>query len=291
MLDWIIEPYELAFMQRALVAAVAVGLLAPLVGAFVVLRRLAYLSDAMSHATLGGVAIAYVAGVSVTVGALAAGVAMAVLMGVLAAHPRLREDSIVGVVGAGMFAVGVLVIARADAGIDLTHYLFGSVTSVSWDGVALQLALGGGAALVLLALLGDLRAASFDQAHAQLTGVPVGALRLVLFCALAATIVVALDTVGLLMTVTLVVIPAATARLWCSTVERMCALGSAIGAGASATGLTLAYHLATPPGATIALCCVAILGVSFAVTLPRRGPAPAEHAPEAMRPGPAGALP
>lgn len=111
---------------------------------------------------------------------------------------------------------------------------------------------------------------------------PVGALRLVLFAALAAVVVVALQSVGLLMTVAMVIVPAATARLWTQTVEGMCALGSALGACSAVAGLTAAYHASTPPGATIALAAVGALAVSFAITLPRRGRTPAAHVDDEM---------
>jgi len=278
LIGWLAEPWGSGFMQRALLAALLVGALGPLVGAWIVLRRLAYLTDAMSHATLGGVAVAYAAGASVTAGALVAGLAMAMAKGVLAAHPRLREEAVVGVAGVALFACGVILISRTDtAGADLTHFLFGSVTTVTWSDLVLDLVLGGAAAGSLVLVFSDLRAATFDPAHAALAGVPLSALRLVLFMALATVVVVALQSVGLLMTVAMVIVPAATARLWTQTVERMCALGSALGACSAVVGLTLAYHASSPPGATIALVAVAALAISFAITVPRRRPLPAGH--------------
>lgn len=281
LLGWLTDPYGYEFMRRALAAALLVGLVAPLVGTWIVLRRLAYMTDAMSHATIAGVAAAYLAGWSVTVGALGAGLVMAGLMAVLAAHPRLAEDSIIGVVEVALFAAGILVISSTGSvGVDLTHFLFGSISTVSTEDLRLNLVLGVVAMAGLALVFSDLRSATFDPLHAALVGVPVTALRSALFALLAVMVVISLQTVGLLMSVAMIVIPAATARLWTRTVAAMSALASAIGVLSAAVGLTLSYHLATASGATIALVTVVALTASFVLTLPRRGARPVAHAAE-----------
>jgi ABC-type Mn2+/Zn2+ transport system permease subunit len=281
MLSSLTDPYSFEFMQRALGAALLVGVLSPLVGTWVVLGRLSYLGDAMGHASLSGVAVAYLAGWSIVVGALGAGLVMAALMAVLARNPRLRSDAIIGIVEVALFAVGVIIISRADSiSVDLTHFLFGSITTVS-DGdlrinAALTLVALGGVVL----LFGDLRAAAFDPLHAGLVGVRVSALRLVQFAALAIAVVVSLQSVGLLMSIAMLIVPAAAARLWSTTLLQMTLLACATGVTSAVVGLTLAYHLASAPGATIALTAVGILAVSAALTMPRRATLPAGHAGE-----------
>ena len=272
---WLTDPYAYDFMRRALLASLIVGAVAPLVGTWMVLRRLAYLSDAMSHATVGGVAIAYLGGTSITLGALGAGLTMAALMSALASHPRLREDAVIGSVGAALFAAGVVIISH-DHGVavDLTHLLFGSVTTVSGDDLRLDAILGGACALIVLALFRDLRAATFDPEHAALVGVRTGVVRHALYALLAICVVLGLQSVGLLMSVALFVIPPAAARLWARTAAQMTALSSAFGVAAAVAGLTVSYHADSAPGATIALSAVAILAISFALTLPRRGGGP-----------------
>ena len=270
-LHWLTDPYAYDFMRRALLASLIVGSVAPLVGTWIVLRRLAYLGDAMSHATVGGVAVAYLAGISITVGAIGAGLAMAALMGLLASHPRLREDAIIGAVEAALFAVGIVIISsRHDIGIDLSHLLFGSITTVNDADLVRDASLGGASVVVLCLLFRDLRAATFDPQHAALVGIRVGPLRYALYALLAVTVVLGLQSVGLLMSVALYVIPPAAARLWCTTAGRMAALAAAFGVVSALGGLTISYHADSAPGATIALCAVAILAVSVAVTLPRR---------------------
>lgn len=279
---WLTEPYGFAFMQRALLGALLVGVVSPLVGTWIVLRRLAYVGDAMGHATVSGVAVAALAGWSITVGALGAGLVMAALMALLAAHPRLRSDSIVGAVEVALFAVGVLLISRStDITVDLGHILFGSVTTVSEHDLVVNAVLGVLVIAAIAFLFRDLRSATFDPTHATLVGVRVTVLRQALLALVAISVVMALQTVGLLMSIALLIVPAATARLWTRTVLGMSVLAAAIGAACSGIGLTLSYHLSSAPGATIALTAVAALAVSFALTLPRRGRAPLAHAPGA----------
>jgi manganese/iron transport system permease protein len=273
---WLTDPYAYDFMQRALLASLIVGAVAPLVGTWMVLRRLAYLGDAMSHATVGGVALAYLGGWSITIGAIGAGLAMAALMGLLASHPRLREDAIIGSVEAALFAAGVVVISSNHAvGIDLTHVLFGSITTVTGNDLRLDALLGGACALLVLALFRDLRAGTFDAEHAALVGIRTGTLRYVLYATLAVCVVLGLQSVGLLMSVALFVIPPAAARLWARTTAQMAAVACGFGVAASLAGMTISYHADSAPGATIALCAVAILAASFVITIPRRGGSPA----------------
>lgn len=287
MWSWLADPYSYEFMQRALVAALLVGVLSPLVGTWVVLGRLSYLGDAMGHASLAGVAVAYLAGWSIVVGALGAGLVMAGLMALLARHPRLRSDSIIGIVEVALFAIGVIIISRSHSiSIDLTHYLFGSITTVSDHDLRVNLGLTLIALVGIGLLFGDLRAATFDPLHARLIGIRVGALGLVQFAALAIAVVVSLQSVGLLMSIAMLIVPAAAARLWTTTLFQMTLVACAFGVGSALVGLTLAYHLASAPGATIALCAVAVLGVSALATMPRRTRAPSAHAEraEAARP-------
>jgi ABC-type Mn2+/Zn2+ transport system permease subunit len=279
MIAWLTDPYAYDFMQRALMAALLVGVLSPLVGTWVVLGRLSYLGDAMGHATLSGVAVAYLAGWSIVIGALGAGLVMAVLMALLARHPRLPGDAVIGIVEVALFAVGIIIISRADSiSVDLGHFLFGSITTVGDDDIAVNAALTLVAVGAVAALFGDLRAAAFDPLHARLVGVRITALALARFAALAIAVVVSLQTVGLLMSIAMLLVPAAAARLWSTTLLRMSLLACAIGVASATIGLTLAFHLGSAPGATIALTAVAALAVSAALTMPRRGRPPDAHA-------------
>lgn len=270
--DWFADPYRSEFMRHALVAAVLVGVVAPLVGVWIVLRRLAYLGDAMSHSLLAGVAGAYLLGASITAGALVAGLVMAGAIAALAAHPRLRADAVIGVVETALFAVGVILVStRSDRiGVNLSAYLFGQITTVTTGDLAVNVVLAATVVAAVGWLFADLRAATFDPVHARLVGVRVGALGSGLLVLLAVSIVVSLQTVGLLMSVAMLVTPAATARLLTCRTASMSVVAVAIGVAAAYLGLTTSYHLDTPPGATVALTAVAALVVALLVTLPRR---------------------
>jgi manganese/iron transport system permease protein len=270
--EWFSDPYSSDFMQRALLAAVLVGVVAPTVGVWIVLRRLAYLGDAMSHSLLAGVAGAYLWGWSITGGALVAGLVMAGAVGLLSAHPRLRPDAVIGVAGTALFALGVvLVSARTDTiGVDISSFLLGQITTVDEAELVTNAVL----ALVVLVTIGwlfpDLRHATFDPTHAALVGVPVGALAFGLLAVLAVAIVVSLQTVGLLMSVAMLVNPAATARLVTTRASTMTLAAVAFGVTSAVVGLTASYHLSSPPGATVALASVTELAVVLVASHPRR---------------------
>lgn len=273
MREWVLDPYRSDFMRHAAVVAGLVGVLAPTVGVWVVLRRLAYLGDAMSHGTLAGVAGAYLLGISITVGALAAGLVMGLLVAVLDLRRRLAQDAAIGVVETLMFALGVILISRSDrVGIDLTHYLFGQIVTADRRALVVNGTLTLIALVTVAVCFADLRAVTFDPDHARQVGVPVGVLRIVLMALISITVVVSLDTVGLLMSVAMLVTPAAAARLLTKRVETMTLVAVVIGVTSALGGLTLAYRLATPPGPTIALMTVVWFVVVAAATWPRREP-------------------
>jgi manganese/iron transport system permease protein len=276
--DLLIDPYTLGFMQRALIAAVLSGLVAPLVGTWVVLRRLAYLGDAMGHGTIAGVAVAYLLGVSIVFGALAAAILMAALLGLLVAHPRIRSDSAIAGAEVALFAGGVLILAQTGGSrVDLTHILFGSILTVSTSDLQVNAVLASVIVLVLLVIGRDLRDATFDPINARLVGIRVNVVQALLLVLIGGVVVAALQTIGLLMTIAMLVLPAAAARLWTRTVLQMSLLGSVFGTVAAVAGLTIAYHGALPSGAVIAGMACLILGVSAILTIGRRRRTPASH--------------
>jgi ABC-type Mn2+/Zn2+ transport system permease subunit len=256
-MNWLTDPYTTDFMRNAAFMSTIVGVLAPAVGVWVVLRRLAYLGDAMSHGTLAGVATAYFIGLSVTVGALVAGIIMGLLVLVLGRQRRVHVDAGIGVVETFMFAIGVILIARRDRiGVELTHYLFGQIITTTIRDITVNLALTVVALALVTITFSDLRAMSFDPVHARQVGVPVTALSVVLIVLISITVVVALGTVGLLMSVALLITPPSAARLVTNRIGSMTALAVLIGLSSALGGLTVSYHLAIPPGPTIALCTV-----------------------------------
>jgi ABC-type Mn2+/Zn2+ transport system permease subunit len=271
-MHWLLDPFSTGFMQRALVATLIIGVVAPVVGTWVVLRRMANLGDAMSHGTLAGVGIAYAAGINVLLGALGAGLIIAALLVVFAASRRLGYETIITVLGTAFFALGVVVIGRLDTGVELTHFLFGRVLTVQWSDVWLNLALGSVALLTVMLLFGELRLATFDHVQAEQVGVRVELVQGVVVVLLAIVVVISLRAVGTIMSVTMLVTPAATARQLSRTLWQMTLFGVVFGVGEGVVGLVLSYHLNAPPGATIGLLSAAVFAAVFAITLPRRMP-------------------
>lgn len=280
-MSWLSDPYRTDFMRNAAMMALLVGVLAPVVGVWVVLRRMAYLGDAMSHGTLAGVAGAYLAGVSITLGALVAGVAMGLLVVLFDRQRRIGLDAAIGVAETFMFAIGIVLISQQDGiGVELTHYLFGQIVTTSSHELVINLVLTVVALGLVGVTFGDLRAVAFDPGHARQVGVPVNGLRVVLIVLISITVVVSLSTVGLLMSVAMLITPAAAARLVTRRVETMTALAVLVGTTSALGGLTASYHLATPPGPTIALGTVVwFAACALASTMhSRRGrPAAAAH--------------
>lgn len=271
-MHWLTDPFQAEFMRRAFLATLIIGIVAPVVGTWIVLRRMANLGDAMSHGTLAGVGIAYAAGANVLFGAMAAGLVMAALLLVFSSNRRLGQETVIAVLGTAFFAIGVVVISRLDTGVELTHFLFGRLLTVEWSDIWLNLALGGGAVLVVLLLFGELRLATFDHVQAEQVGVRVELVQAVLVVLLAVVVVVSLRSVGTIMSVTMLVTPAATARLVARTLRQMTVLGIVFGISEGFVGLILSYHLSSAPGATIGLVSATVFAVAFAATLPRRMP-------------------
>ena len=270
MIQFLTDPFASQFMKNALAIAVIVGILCPVVGVWVVLRKLAYLGDAMSHASLSGVAIAYLIGASIVAGALAAGLIMGMMIAVLGAR-KLADDSVIGIVETILFALGVIIISRSSSiSVDLTHFLFGQITTVSQSDVRLNAALAIIALCTVMVIFRDLISATFDPIHARQVGINVSLLRFLVLALVSICVVVSLQTVGLLMSVAMLVTPAASARLVTNRIGFMTFISVLIGMGAAVLGLIFSYHLSTPPGATIALtAAIAFLSI-FIATIPKR---------------------
>ncbi len=269
-MHWLTDPFQTEFMRRALIAAIIIGIVAPVVGTWIVLRRMANLGDAMSHGTLAGVGLAYAAGFNVLIGAMGAGLVIAILLLLFSSNRRIGQETVITVLGTAFFAIGVVVISRLDTGVELTHFLFGRLLTVSWGDIWLNLALGGGTVLVVVLLFGELRLATFDHVQAEQVGVHVEVVQAVLVLLLSVVVVISLRAVGTIMSVTMLVTPAATARLLARTLKQMTLIGVAIGVSVGVVGLMLSYHLDSAPGATIGLLAAGVFAAVFAITLPRR---------------------
>jgi len=272
---WIVDPLSHPFMIRGLVAVVMVGIVCATVGTYVVLRGMAFFGDALAHAILPGVALGYL----VSGGArepvfwwgLATAVLTAIGIGAVGRGSQVKEDTAIGIIFAGMFALGIALISTMRSyAVDLAHFLFGNVLGVSRGDLWLTGILGGAILLAIVVLYKEFLILSFDPVLAATLRLPSALLHYLLLVLIALAIVVSLQTVGVALMVAMLVTPAATAYLLTRRLAVMMAVAAFIGALSGVVGLYLSYYISIASGAAIVLVCTAF----FLVTLlfsPRRG--------------------
>lgn len=279
-MDWLTEPFELAFMQRALLAGLLAVATTSTVGTWVVIRGMSFIGDALAHGVLPGIALAFVLGYSTNLGALVAAGAMVVLIWLVTRRSGLTEDTGIGLLFVGMLALGVVIISRADtfAG-DLTAFLFGNPLAASAGDLWFQAAALAVVLLLVLALYRPLLVLSFDERTAALLGLRPGATHLVMMALVALAVVASFRTVGTLMTFGLLVAPPATAALLVRRVWLIMVVAVALGWLAVAAGLLVSYHHDTAAGATMSGLAVLLFFVVLAgrelARLARPAPSPA----------------
>lgn len=270
------EPLGYEFMQRALLAGVAVAAVCAVIGVFVVQRGLAFLGDGLAHAAFGGIAIGLYLGATVEHAvwiAIPFTAAIALGIGYVMRRTQLRGDVAVGVFFAFAFALGVLFLGlRTPAGrpVQVEHLLFGNMLSVTPTVLYVLVAVALVATIVTLALWSRLAYAIFDPELAAISGVPVGVLEYLLLAETAVVVVVSVKTVGVVLVSSFVVIPAATARLIGTTLGQATVLAFVIGIAGAVIGLFASYHLNTPAAATIILLHSAVFAATFAWSHLRR---------------------
>ena len=270
-MSWLTEPFTMAFMQRALVASLIVGVVCAVIGCYIVLRSMAFLGDALAHAILPGVAVAYLVGANLLVGALVAGVLVAVGISFVTRTGTVREDTAIGIFFAAALALGVVLISTMDTyAVDLAHILFGNVLGVT----ATDLWISGGLAVVVLAAIAllyrRLLVMSFDPILGETLGLRTYALRTGLYLMLAATIVVSLRTVGVALVAAMLVTPPAAAYLLTRRLPVMMAVSAVIGVVSAVGGLYASYYLDVAPSGAMVLVATAIFLLAF-LFAPGRG--------------------
>lgn len=271
MIHWLTQPFTLEFMQRALIASLIVGVVCSVLGCFVVLRAMAFLGDALAHAILPGVAIAYLLGANLLAGALIAALVVAVGIGLFSRRGAVKEDTAIGILFAAALALGVVLISTVRSyAVDLTHILFGNVLGVSADDLWLTGILAAAVLATVFLLYKEFLLASFDPVLAHTLGRRPELLRFVMLILLALTVVVSLQTVGVGLVAAMLVTPAATAYLLTRRLSRMMVLSAAIGAASSVAGLYFSYYLNVASGAAVVLTATVVFMVAFVVA-PQRG--------------------
>jgi manganese/iron transport system permease protein len=254
MINWLLEPLTYGFMQRGLAASVMVGVLCAVMGTYVVLRGMAFLGDAISHAILPGIAIAYILDGSLLIGALAAAGAVAVGIGFFSRKGNLKEDTAIGILFAAALSLGVALISTMQTfAVDLSHIMFGNVLGVSSTDLWLTAVLGAGILITVGLLYKQFLVISFDPILAATLRLPAELLRYAMLLLLALTVVVSLQTVGVGLSSAMLVTPAATAYLLTRRLFPMMMVSALIGALSSIVGLYLSFYLNIVSGASIVL--------------------------------------
>jgi len=265
MLEVLLDPLQSAFMQRSLIEAVIVGTICAVVGSYLMVQRLALLGDAISHSVLPGLAIAFWLGINIFVGAFVAGIISTIFINIIRNRSTIKEDAAMGIVFSGFFALGITLITliQKENKIDLNHYLFGNILGVTWSDIRDTAIIAAVILLVVILLYKELLFYTFDQVGAQAAGLPVRLLDMSLMILIALTIVASLKTVGVILVLSLLITPVATAYLLVSRLHHMMILGVILGIIASISGMYLSYFYNLPSGPAIVLVASGLFVLIF----------------------------
>jgi manganese/iron transport system permease protein len=265
MLQALIEPLQYGFMQRALVIAILVGLLCAVVGSYLMVQRLALLGDAISHSVLPGLAIAFILGANIFVGAFVAGVVSTMCIALIKTRSPIKEDAAMGIVFSAFFALGITLITaiQKENKIDLNHFLFGNILGVTLQDVQDTAIIATIVLVVVFLLYKELLFYTFDPLGAQATGLPVNQLYFGLMLLIALTIVASMKAVGVILVLSLLITPGATAYLLVKRLHEMMIFGAVIGVISSIAGMYISYFYNLPSGPAIVLVVSGLFVLAF----------------------------
>jgi len=268
--DLVAVPMSYGFMQRALVVAILVGAVCAVLSCYLVLKGWSLMGDAVSHAVLPGIVLAFLLGLPLAVGAFAAGLVCAGLTGYLKANSRVKEDTVMGIVFSGMFALGLVMFTKVDTDQHLNHILYGDMLGVSARDLVETAIVAGGILATVLAKRRDLLLYCFDPQHARAIGLPVALLHYGLLTLLALAIVASLKAVGIILVVAMLVAPGAIAYLLTDRFERMLGIAVAVAVTSCVVGTLVSFHIDGATGPCIVLIQAAIFIAAFLLA-PREG--------------------
>ena len=258
------------FLQAALITSILVGVMSGVIGSFIILRGLSLMGDAISHAVLPGVAVAYMLGINLLLGASIFGILAAMLIGYVASHSKLKNDTAIGIVFSAFYALGFVLISLAESSSNLHHILFGNVLAVSDRDLITTTCVLIAVILFIVIFYKELLITSFDETFARTYGLRTQMVHYALMLMLTLVTVSSLQTVGIILVVAMLITPAATAFLWTNKLHWMLVDSAIFGALASLIGLFLSYTLNWSSGPAIVLVAAFIFGVSF-IFSPKQG--------------------
>jgi manganese/iron transport system permease protein len=273
MMEWLTfigEPLSYAFMQRAMLVAVMVGAVCAVLSCYLVLKGWSLMGDAVSHAVLPGIVIAYAAGLPLAAGAFIAGVGCAVVTGYIKANSRVKQDTAMGIVFSGMFGFGLVLFTKVKTDQHLDHILFGNLLGVTVQDLISTTIVAGGTFLVVVCKRRDLLVYCFDESHARAIGLPVGLLHYGLLTLLALTIVASLKAVGIILVVAMLIAPGAIAFLVTDRFDRMLVVAIVAAVTSCVVGTLISFYIDGATGPTIVLTQSVLFLIAFLFKSRRR---------------------
>ncbi len=269
MLEFIFGPLEYGFMLRALVGSVLVGVMCPLVGVYVVTRNLAFMGDALAHAVLPGMIVGFMVGFNPAIAAIPTGVSVAMLVRAVSRRTGLGSDTSIGILFATMFALGLVMLARATTiSIDIEDLLLGQILAITPTAIYVSLGITVMVILGLFVFHHWLLFASFDPVGAQVVGARASIIDYLLLIMLALVVVIGIQAAGIVLVMAMLVTPAATAYLLARRIVPIMMTAAALGTAAAVTGLYLSYYFNLPAGPAMTLVASGIFAI--AVSFRRR---------------------
>lgn len=268
--SFLTDPWQFDFMQRALAVSVVASVACALLSCWLVLIGWSLMGDAVSHAVLPGVVLAYASGLPFAVGAFVFGVGAVGLIGTVRATTRVKEDAAIGVVFTTLFALGLVLVSVTPSDVDLGHILFGNVLGVTDTEIGQVVGLGLLASVILMLKNRDLTLYAFDPVHAHAIGVSPRRMQVLLLGLLALTVVVALQAVGVVLVVAMLITPGATAYLLTDRLSRMLVVAPILAAVCAVVGLYVAFHADLSAGGAIVVAQGAVFALAYLATRVRR---------------------
>ena len=263
MIDYIVEPFQYGFMVRALIVSVLVGVMCPVLGAYVITRGRAFMGDALAHSVLPAMVVAFLLGISPFFAAVPAGIVIALLMGSVARRTGISEDTSIGIIFAGMFALGLVMLSTSNnITVNIEDLLLGQVLGVSQTDVFVSLGLTALVIAGLYAFHRQLVYTTFDPVGAKVVGIRTGLIEYVLLALLALVIVIGIQAAGIVLVMAMLITPAAAAYLLAKRFTGVMIIGALIGALSAVAGLYLSFHADLPSGPSMALVATGIFAVA-----------------------------
>lgn len=275
--NFFIEPFQLELMRRALYAAIVIAIVCALFSCFLVLKGWSLIGDAISHAVLPGIAVAYLIGIPFIVGAFISGIFCSLATGFIKNNSRIKEDTVMGILFSGMFAIGIILVTKIHTNIHLSHILFGNILGITQNEFIFTIIISAVISLIILLKLKDFILFCFDATQAKVVGLPVTFLHYLLLSMLSLTIVTTLQAAGIVLVIAMLISPGITAFLLTKRFEFMLIIAVFVSVIASIIGTIISYHLDADTGPSIVIVQAIIFVLAYILSLILRAKKP-QHA-------------